>query len=96
MVATASTASQYSRTRALDLCYYLAATLCAIFLIPSCAELQRIEHPIKSDGSLSFLVVGDWGRRGLYNQSKVAFQVQLLLHQDCFFLFLCWLARTPI
>ncbi|KAJ0719162.1 putative Acid phosphatase [Helianthus annuus] len=40
------------------------------------AELQRFEHlPTKADGSLDILVIGDWGRRGLYNQSHVAFQV---------------------
>ncbi|GKC81670.1 acid phosphatase, type 5, metallo-dependent phosphatase-like protein [Tanacetum coccineum] len=40
------------------------------------AELQRIDHlPSKADGSLDILVVGDWGRRGMYNQSKVAFQM---------------------
>ena len=40
------------------------------------AELQRFDHqPTKADGSLDILVVGDWGRRGLYNQSDVAFQV---------------------
>ncbi|CAI9096879.1 OLC1v1033120C1 [Oldenlandia corymbosa var. corymbosa] len=39
------------------------------------AELPRFEHPIKPDGSLSLLVVGDWGRRGLFNQSQVAAQM---------------------
>ncbi|XP_076904352.1 purple acid phosphatase 3-like [Bidens hawaiensis] len=39
------------------------------------ADLQRFKHPVKSDGSLSFLVIGDWGRRGLYNQSNVAYQM---------------------
>ncbi|KAK6921565.1 Calcineurin-like phosphoesterase domain, ApaH type [Dillenia turbinata] len=39
------------------------------------AELQRLEHSAKPDGSLSFLVVGDWGRKGFYNQSQVAFQM---------------------
>ncbi|KAA8541408.1 hypothetical protein F0562_025371 [Nyssa sinensis] len=39
------------------------------------AELQRFEHPAKSDGSLSFLVIGDWGRRGDFNQSQVAVQM---------------------
>ncbi|GLT73859.1 hypothetical protein SLA2020_456900 [Shorea laevis] len=43
----------------------------------SSAELQRFQHPVKADGSLSFLVVGDWGRKGLYNQSEVAFQMGL-------------------
>ncbi|XP_038702513.1 purple acid phosphatase 3-like [Tripterygium wilfordii] len=41
----------------------------------SFAELQRFQHPAKGDGSLSFLVVGDWGRRGFYNQSQVAVQM---------------------
>ncbi|KAF3438302.1 hypothetical protein FNV43_RR21064 [Rhamnella rubrinervis] len=39
------------------------------------AELQRLEQSIKADGSLSFLVVGDWGRRGAYNQTEVAHQM---------------------
>lgn len=39
------------------------------------AELTRVEHPAKNDGSLSLLVVGDWGRKGNYNQSRVAEQV---------------------
>jgi hypothetical protein len=51
-----------------------AFNLCLCF-IPSVAELQRFKHPVKADGTLSFLVVGDWGRRGLYNQSQVALQV---------------------
>ncbi|KAK4790217.1 hypothetical protein SAY86_017521 [Trapa natans] len=38
-------------------------------------ELERFEYPIKSDSSLSFLVVGDWGRKGGYNQSAVAVQM---------------------
>ncbi|XLU81427.1 hypothetical protein S245_004847, partial [Arachis hypogaea] len=43
-------------------------------------KLQRFTQPCKSDGSLHFLVVGDWGRRGEYNQSEVAYQ---LLHENC-------------
>ncbi|KAK9063819.1 hypothetical protein SSX86_017691 [Deinandra increscens subsp. villosa] len=40
------------------------------------AELQRFDHlPVKADGSLDILVIGDWGRRGLYNQSQVALQM---------------------
>ncbi|KAE8732056.1 hypothetical protein F3Y22_tig00002237pilonHSYRG00110 [Hibiscus syriacus] len=38
-------------------------------------KLTTIEHPVKTDGSLSFLVVGDWGRRGFCNQSEVACQM---------------------
>lgn len=39
------------------------------------AEFQRFEQPVKPDGSLSFLVVGDWGRKGSFNQTKVAHQM---------------------
>lgn len=39
------------------------------------AELQRFEQAVNPHGSLSFLVVGDWGRRGDYNQSRVALQM---------------------
>ncbi|XP_024032456.1 purple acid phosphatase 17-like, partial [Morus notabilis] len=39
------------------------------------AELQKFNQAAKDDGSLSFLVIGDWGRRGSFNQSEVAFQM---------------------
>ncbi|ESQ34189.1 hypothetical protein EUTSA_v10008145mg [Eutrema salsugineum] len=39
------------------------------------AELTTVEQAPKSDGSISFLVIGDWGRRGFYNQSQVALQM---------------------
>ncbi|KAL8478436.1 hypothetical protein ACS0TY_030361 [Phlomoides rotata] len=39
------------------------------------AKLPRFEHPSKGDGTLRFLVVGDWGRKGEFNQSEVAFQM---------------------
>ncbi|KAL5748725.1 hypothetical protein ACOSQ2_026022 [Xanthoceras sorbifolium] len=44
-------------------------------VISAYAELQRFEHPTKTHQSLSFLVLGDWGRRGDYNQSQVALQM---------------------
>ncbi|XP_061985835.1 purple acid phosphatase 4-like [Populus nigra] len=44
----------------------------------SAAELQRFEHAAKADGSLSLLVVGDWGRRGAYNQTEVALQMGIM------------------
>ncbi|XP_062118076.1 purple acid phosphatase 3-like [Humulus lupulus] len=44
-------------------------------LPPATAELLRLEHPTNADGSLSFLVVGDWGREGDYNQTQVARQM---------------------
>ncbi|CAL4913480.1 unnamed protein product [Urochloa decumbens] len=42
---------------------------------PAAAALPRLGHPAKSDGSLSLLVVGDWGRKGAHNQSRVAEQM---------------------
>ncbi|XP_051115859.1 purple acid phosphatase 8-like [Andrographis paniculata] len=40
------------------------------------AVLPRLEYvPRKGDGSIAFLVVGDWGRKGHYNQSRVASQM---------------------
>ncbi|XP_061373794.1 purple acid phosphatase 8-like isoform X2 [Gastrolobium bilobum] len=47
-------------------------------LAVSSAVLQRFEQAPKPDGSLSFLVVGDWGRKGAYNQSKVAVQMAVI------------------
>ncbi|KAJ8648427.1 hypothetical protein MRB53_001450 [Persea americana] len=55
--------------------FVVAAIFSLCFLSCAFAELQRFEHAPKSDGSLSFLVVGDWGRRGDYNQSQVATQM---------------------
>ncbi|GLU18388.1 hypothetical protein SLE2022_346940 [Rubroshorea leprosula] len=54
------------------------ASLCCmlvVFFLSASAEFRRFEHPPKPDGSLSFLVIGDWGRRGTYNQSEVAVQM---------------------
>nr|XP_023879927.1 purple acid phosphatase 3-like [Quercus suber]POE76318.1 purple acid phosphatase 3 [Quercus suber] len=50
----------------------------SLCLVLSLAEFQRFEQPTKADGSLSFLVVGDWGRRGGYNQSQVAHQMGII------------------
>ncbi|XP_050233994.1 purple acid phosphatase 3-like isoform X2 [Mercurialis annua] len=59
----------------------LAAIFASFFFVSSLAKLQRFNHPLKPDGSLSFLVVGDWGRRGFYNQSQVAQQMGLIGEQ---------------
>ncbi|KAL9298538.1 Purple acid phosphatase 8 [Arabidopsis thaliana] len=51
---------------------------CLVIILSACnstAELPRFVQPPEPDGSLSFLVVGDWGRRGSYNQSQVALQM---------------------
>ncbi|XP_030553187.1 purple acid phosphatase 8-like isoform X3 [Rhodamnia argentea] len=45
---------------------------------PSASELQRLQHRARPDGTLSFLVVGDWGREGNYNQSEVASQMGVI------------------
>ncbi|PON60842.1 Acid phosphatase, type [Parasponia andersonii] len=59
--------------------FLFGVTLSICFLISSAsAEIQCLRHPVKADRSLSFLVVGDWGRRGLYNQSEVALQMGIV------------------
>ncbi|XP_028243315.1 purple acid phosphatase 3-like isoform X2 [Glycine soja] len=61
-----------------------SCTIVAIFLAFCCfvssskAKLESLQHAPKADGSLSFLVVGDWGRKGAYNQSLVAFQMGVI------------------
>uniref|UniRef100_A0A0D9VRP7 Purple acid phosphatase n=1 Tax=Leersia perrieri TaxID=77586 RepID=A0A0D9VRP7_9ORYZ len=52
-----------------------AAVLAMLAATATAAGLVRVEHPAKNDGSLSLLVVGDWGRKGEYNQSRVAEQM---------------------
>jgi tartrate-resistant acid phosphatase type 5 len=51
-----------------------------MFVVSPCLaeQLQRFDHAAKSDSSLSFLVIGDWGRRGDYNQSDVAHQMGII------------------
>ncbi|XP_074345800.1 purple acid phosphatase 3-like isoform X2 [Apium graveolens] len=41
------------------------------------SELQTLHHQLSSE-SLSLLVVGDWGRRGAYNQSQIAHQMGII------------------
>ncbi|KAJ4974719.1 hypothetical protein NE237_007893 [Protea cynaroides] len=47
-------------------------------LVSTVAELQRFQQSTNGDGSLSFLVIGDWGRRGAENQSQVALQMGMI------------------
>ncbi|CAO2837151.1 unnamed protein product [Amaranthus hypochondriacus] len=53
--------------------------LLGFFLVLNChlinAKLTKIKQKTKQDKSLSFLVVGDWGRKGGFNQSLVATQM---------------------
>jgi hypothetical protein len=50
-------------------------------------KLPRLEHHrVKpQQQSLNFLVVGDWGRKGNYNQSYVANQVRNLISPNSIF-----------
>ncbi|CAL5354614.1 unnamed protein product [Camellia sinensis] len=65
----------FQKQKTLFICLTILTIVFWLNLAPSVAELQRLEHHGKSDESLSFLVIGDWGRGGLYNQSEIAFQM---------------------
>ncbi|KAI4357446.1 hypothetical protein L6164_001394 [Bauhinia variegata] len=56
----------------------LTASVFCFCANPSLAELPRLKQPAKADNSLSFLVVGDWGRKGEYNQTLVAKQMGIV------------------
>ncbi|KAE9610555.1 hypothetical protein Lal_00029744 [Lupinus albus] len=49
-----------------------------LLVAPSIAELQRFKHNQKANRPLNFLVIGDWGRKGTYNQTLVAKQMGIL------------------
>ncbi|OEL29799.1 Purple acid phosphatase 4 [Dichanthelium oligosanthes] len=57
----------------------LAALLIAVLALPlswpARGELAVVEHPVEAGRPLRLLVVGDWGRKGRYNQSRVAEQM---------------------
>lgn len=57
----------------------LAALLITVLALQlsaaACGELPVVEHPVEPGGPLRLMVVGDWGRKGRYNQSRVAEQV---------------------
>jgi hypothetical protein len=57
----------------------LLAAVAALCCGMAAAALPRVEHPARNDGTLSLLVVGDWGRGGTHNQSRVAEQVTCCL-----------------
>ncbi|GJN04654.1 hypothetical protein PR202_ga22219 [Eleusine coracana subsp. coracana] len=54
--------------------------LVAVIVAPrASAELPRLEHPSnKAHGALTVLAVGDWGRRGQFNQTLVADQMGII------------------
>jgi len=53
----------------------LLLSLFSLLVSVAISGLTRIEHSLKNDGSLALLVIGDWGRKGNYNQSLVAQQM---------------------
>lgn len=60
--------------------YKNAKALCFLMFISfafvsTTKKFPSFQHPTNNDGSLSFLVLGDWGRRGGFNQSQVALQM---------------------
>ncbi|KAL3512486.1 hypothetical protein ACH5RR_025203 [Cinchona calisaya] len=61
--------------KSMVLCLAICFGLCFVSVF---AELQRFEHPTKGGGILSFLVLGDWGRQGDFNQSEVAYQMGIV------------------
>ena len=54
----------------------LEPTLQNVYVV---VELAFVEHPVEEGWPLRLLVVGDWGRKGMYNQSRVAAQVCLCI-----------------
>ncbi|CAN6363123.1 unnamed protein product [Urochloa humidicola] len=64
---------------ALMLVIVSAAAAALLMAAPAAAALPRVEHsPKAADGSLAILVVGDWGRRGQFNQTLVAQQMGVM------------------
>lgn len=53
----------------------IVAVVMAVVVVDG--ELQRFEAPSKADGAVNVMVIGDWGRKGEYNQSLLARQVSL-------------------
>ncbi|KAM2781140.1 hypothetical protein COP1_010938 [Malus domestica] len=74
----ASLSNTSNNHKAMISSFHFKGCLLSLCLVACAAELQRFKQAPKPDGSLSFLVVGDWGRRGQYNQSQVALQMGLI------------------
>ncbi|KAM5566968.1 hypothetical protein ABKV19_015208 [Rosa sericea] len=61
---------------------FMILTACLSLCLVAKAEFQRLQQQTNDEGSLKFFVVGDWGRRGLYNQSQVAAQMGLIANKE--------------
>ncbi|XP_042480465.1 purple acid phosphatase 3-like [Macadamia integrifolia] len=70
----AATGSFMNRSMVVVLAMWIATTL-SFCVVSTLAELHRINHLVNSADSLRILVIGDWGRKGDYNQTQVAFQM---------------------
>ncbi|XP_004504591.1 purple acid phosphatase 7 [Cicer arietinum] len=58
---------------------FVVSVLCLLANHSIAEELPRFKHHLKpQQQSLNFLVVGDWGRKGNYNQSFVAHQMGIV------------------
>jgi hypothetical protein len=70
------------------LCLVLMISSFGLCLVWTHAELWRFEQPVKIDGTLSFLVLGGWGRK---DALKVALQVlpTSLLFFNLYHVFVC-------
>uniref|UniRef100_A0A1J3G6Q8 Purple acid phosphatase n=1 Tax=Noccaea caerulescens TaxID=107243 RepID=A0A1J3G6Q8_NOCCA len=64
-----------SKYKPINFIFSVINLIIVISVHSSKAELRRLSQPAKPDGTLSFLVIGDWGRGGSYNQSHVALQM---------------------
>ncbi|EXC05038.1 Purple acid phosphatase 3 [Morus notabilis] len=67
-----------SNNKTVALFFFIFTVTLSLCSPSSVAKLQHFHHRAKADGTLSFLVVGDWGRQGLYNQSEVALQMGIV------------------
>lgn len=63
------------KNKSMALCLVLVICSFGLCFVSTHAELQRFEQPARTEGTLSFLVLGDWGRKGAFNQSEVAVQM---------------------
>ncbi|KAG8090657.1 hypothetical protein GUJ93_ZPchr0011g28489 [Zizania palustris] len=59
----------------------VAVVAAAMLVAQAVGELARVEHAPKEDGSLTVLAVGDWGRKGQFNQTLVATQMGVIGEQ---------------
>ncbi|BBG94621.1 purple acid phosphatase 17 [Prunus dulcis] len=72
MVSNSAMACLYEKNVASRL--HLVSVFCISLVVSGFAELQRFQHAIKDDGSLSFLVVGDWAEEGSITNPQLLYR----------------------